>query len=90
MGVKRWRDPIAGHAFPPIPTFPREGGRRGKPVQKYMSQYLDVLFIHTLPVLMASRHSRASGNPGGEGQGDWMPAYAGMTFYWYRTCEMDI
>src|SRR4026209_2060497 len=22
--------------------------------------------------------------------GDWMPAYAGMTFYWYRTYEMDI
>jgi len=52
--------------------------------------WLDVRFIHTLPVLMASRHSRESGNPGGEGHGDWMPAYAGMTFYWYRTCEMDI
>ena len=51
---------------------------------------LDVRFINTLPVLMASRHSRESGNPGGEGHGDWMPAYAGMTFYWYRTCEMDI
>ena len=22
--------------------------------------------------------------------GDWMPAYAGMTFYWRRTYEMDI
>jgi hypothetical protein len=51
---------------------------------------LDVCFIHTLPVLMASRHSRASGNPGDEGHGDWMPAYAGMTFSWYRTGEMDI
>ena len=51
---------------------------------------LEVRFIHTLPVLMASRHSRESGNPGGEGHGDWMPAYAGMTFYWYRTCEIDI
>jgi hypothetical protein len=51
---------------------------------------LDVRFINTLPVLMASRHSRESGNPGGEGHGDWMPAYAGMTFYWYRTCNMDI
>src|SRR5712691_6639336 len=29
-----------GHPFPPIPTFPRQGGRRGKPVQKFMSQYL--------------------------------------------------
>ena len=38
----------------------------------------------------ASRHSRASGNPGGEGHGDWMPSYAGMTFYWYQTYEMDI
>jgi len=52
--------------------------------------HLDVRFINTLPVLMASRHSRESGNPGGEGHGDWMPAYAGMTFYWYRTYEMDI
>ncbi len=30
-----------GHPFPPIPTFPRQGGRRGKPVQKFMSQYLE-------------------------------------------------
>jgi len=51
---------------------------------------LDVRFINTLPVLMASRHSRESGNPGSEGHGDWMPAYAGMTFYWYQTYEMDI
>ena len=53
-----------------------------KNVQKYMSKYLDVHFIHTLPVLVASRHSRESGNPGDERHGDWMPAYAGMTFYW--------
>ena len=42
---------------------------------------LDVHFINTLPVLVASRHSRESGNPGDEGHGDWMPAFAGMTFY---------
>ena len=42
---------------------------------------LDVRFINTLPVLMALRHARESGNPGSEGHGDWMPAYAGMTFY---------
>ena len=51
---------------------------------------LDVHFINTLPVLAASCHSRASGNPGDEGHGDWMPAYAGMTFYWRRTCETYI
>ncbi len=39
---------------------------------------------------MASRHSRESGNPGAERHGDWMPACAGMTFYWHRTYEMDI
>jgi hypothetical protein len=44
--------------------------------------HLDVHFITTLPVLVASRHSRESGNPGDEGHGDWMPAFAGMTFYW--------
>ena len=38
--MKREHGPTAGHAFPPIPTVPRQGGRRGKPVQKYMSQYL--------------------------------------------------
>jgi hypothetical protein len=47
-------------------------------------------FINTLPVLMASRHSRESGYPGDERPGDWMPTYAGMTFYWCRTYEMDI
>jgi hypothetical protein len=41
---------------------------------------LEVHFIHTLPVLVAWRHSRASGNPGGKSHGDWMPACAGMTF----------
>jgi hypothetical protein len=51
---------------------------------------LDVCFINTPPVLMALRHSRESGNPGDECPGDWMPAYAGMTFYWRRTCEMNI
>jgi len=51
---------------------------------------LDVHFINTLPVLVASRHARASGNPGDERHGDWMPTYAGMTFYWRRTYEMDI
>ena len=50
---------------------------------------LDVHFINTLPVLVASRHSRESGNPGDERHGDWMPAYAGMTFYWRRTYETD-
>ena len=38
----------------------------------------------------ALRHSRASGNPGHKRHGDWMPAYAGMTFYRCRTYEMDI
>jgi hypothetical protein len=53
-------------------------------------QMLDVHFINTLPVLVASRHSRESGNPGDERHGDWMPACAGMTFYWRRTYETDI
>jgi hypothetical protein len=52
--------------------------------------YLDVHFIYSLPVLAAVRHSRKSGNPGDAGHGDWMPAYAGMTFYWHRTYETDI
>ena len=51
---------------------------------------LAVCFINTLPVLVASRHSRESGNPGDERHGDWMPACAGMTFYWRRTYETDI
>jgi hypothetical protein len=51
---------------------------------------LDVRFINSLPVLVALCHSRESGNPGDEGHGDWMPACAGMTFYWHRTYEMDI
>ena len=41
---------------------------------------LDVHFIHTLPVFVALRHSRASGNPGGKRHEDWLPAFAGMTF----------
>ena len=51
---------------------------------------LDVHFTNTLPVLGASRHARESGNPGDERHGDWMPAGAGMTFYWRRTYEIDI
>jgi hypothetical protein len=51
---------------------------------------LDVHFIYTLPVLVTSRHSRESGNPGDKSHGDWMPACAGMTFYWRRTYETDI
>jgi hypothetical protein len=51
---------------------------------------LDVHFIHTLRVPVTSRHSRESGNPGDERYGDWMPAYAGMTFYWRRTYATDI
>ena len=50
----------------------------------------DVHLIYTLPVLVVSRHSRASGNPGDKRHGDWMPAYAGMTFSWHRTYETDI
>ena len=34
--------------------------------------------------------SRLRENPGGARHGDWMPAYAGMTFYWCRTYETDI
>jgi len=51
---------------------------------------LDVHFINTLPVLVASRHSRESGNPGEARHGGWMPAYSGMTFYWRQTYETDI
>src|SRR5262245_30105165 len=53
---------------------------------------LDVHCIHTLPVLGGSCHSRedGSGNPGDGRHGDWMPACAGMTFYWRRTYETDI
>ena len=46
--------------------------------------------FHTLPVLVAACHSRESGNPGDKRHGDWMPAYAGMTFYWRRTYTTDI
>jgi hypothetical protein len=46
--------------------------------------------LRTLPVLMASCHSRTSGNPGDEYHGDWMPACAGMTLYRRRTYETDI
>ena len=53
-------------------------------------RFLDVHFINTLPVLGACRHARESGNPGDERHGDWMPACAGMTFYWRRTYEIDI
>jgi hypothetical protein len=51
---------------------------------------LDVHFIPTLPIFVPSRHSRESGNPGDKGHGDWMPAYAGMTFSWRRTYETGI
>jgi hypothetical protein len=51
---------------------------------------LDVHFVNALPVPAALRHSRESGNPGDERYGDWMPACAGMTFYWRRTYETDI
>ena len=51
---------------------------------------LVVHVINALPVLVAARHSRESGNPGDAGHGDWMPAFAGMTFYWRRTYETDI
>ena len=36
---------------------------------------LDVHCIHTLPVRVASRHSRASGNPGAQRPGDRMAAH---------------
>jgi hypothetical protein len=51
---------------------------------------LDIHVINSLPVLVAVRHSRESGNPGDAGHRDWMPAFAGMTFYWRRTYETDI
>ena len=44
---------------------------------------LDVYFVNTLPVRAVPGglgHSRVGGNPGGEHQGYWMPAFAGMTF----------
>jgi len=37
---------------------------------------LAIHFINTLPVLVASCHSRESGNPGDERHGNWMPAGA--------------
>ena len=64
--------------------------RRKEPPKYFRRAVLDVHFIYTLPVLVTSRHSRASGNPGGKSHGDWMPAFAGMTFYWRRTDETDI
>src|SRR5437879_801722 len=63
VGVKRGRGPHARPLLPPIPTFPRQGGRSGKPVQKFMSQYLapdggpctdDKLVDHIRRVLEAS------------------------------------
>jgi hypothetical protein len=47
------------------------------------SRLLDVHFVNTLSVRgVPGRlgHSREGENPGGEGQGCWMPAFAGMTF----------
>jgi hypothetical protein len=61
-----------------------------QPCVKEGEGMLDVHCIYTLPVLVTSRHSRASGNPGGKSPGDWMSACAGMTFYWCRTYETDI
>ena len=69
-------------------TRPRTGclpPTRAKPDSGSMGS-----FVNTLPVLVSSRHSRASGNPGDEGHGNWMPACAGMTFYWRRTYKTDI
>jgi len=61
--VKRRR----GHGtVPPVThtctsAFPGTTLERGK---RGLQQALDVHFIHTLPVLVTSRHSRGSGNPG--------------------------
>jgi len=59
----------------------RTGGGPGDGQLARQGLLLDVHFINTLPVLVPSCHSRKSGNPGDEGHGNWMPAYAGMTFY---------
>ena len=68
----------------------RQGRGLSGGIVRTQSARLDVRFINTLPVLMASRHSRESGNPGGKSPGDWMPACAGMTFYWRQTYKTDI
>jgi hypothetical protein len=72
------------------PDFCGTVGTQTPPHAAEVNSTLDICFIHTLPVLAASRHSRESGNPEGKSQGDWMPACAGMTFSWRRTCETDI
>ena len=83
---------VQGYAVPGFPLLslslspqPQDGGWEDR--QTCMTR---CPFHKYTAILMASRHSRESGNPGGESHGDWMPAYAGMTFYWYRTYEMDI
>jgi len=49
------------------------------------------IFINTLPVLVASRHSRESENPGAERHGDWDARLRGHDIlHWHRTYEMDI
>ena len=73
-------DPFTRHHPEPLQDIPTEAGGFINIVWG-----LDVHFINTLPVPTASCHSRESGNPGGERYGDWMPAGAGMTFYWCCT-----
>jgi hypothetical protein len=67
-----------------------DGTGRNSPFTVQLLRELDVHFVNTLPVPAALRHSRESGNPEDERYGDWMPACAGMTFSWRRTCETDI
>jgi hypothetical protein len=80
------------NALPPYPGAyaPRGRGNTGAWPTRSVVSTLDVHFIYTLPVLVTLRHSRESGNPGDKSHGDWMPAFAGMTFYWCRTYETDI
>ena len=67
----QWVVQDLGDAFPGIESVPGVCGgdpcivRTRIPVW-VLEQYrqLDVCFINTLPVLVASRHSRESGNPG--------------------------
>jgi hypothetical protein len=70
---------------------PAGGGIPGlTPRTRRRSLRLDVHCLHILSILVASRHSRASGNPGGKSYGAWMPVCAGMTFDWRWTCATGI
>jgi hypothetical protein len=76
----------------------RTGGREDAPnacrtQRAYQNACLDVCFINTLPVAAAPwwvRHAREGGHPEGERHGDWMPAFAGMTFSFVMALVPDL